>query len=294
MTSSPRARRTVAAARRALRERPLEGNRSPARGSARDLLGDQPVHALVERLRRLRSATWRRVCLYGHASNWSAVVLSPTCRAWRETDLWSDLSEVPEALRRRFRRPTASTSAAARCAGVRRIATGNGAAYYVAHALWLASLEGPGGPPIVAVPGGLVAGGRFPGGRATAARRLVVGRVPRRRRRSSRARRGRSRASPPRPTRRSALADAAPCRPCSTSAPSPTPRRSRRRRGGARGVGARDRRRGLRPRSPTRRRPRARGRRRRVCLEEDARTRCRPPPSCSAAARPGRRRSRPR
>jgi fructoselysine-6-P-deglycase FrlB-like protein len=38
----------------------------------------------------------------------------------------------------------------------RVVATGNGAAYYVAHALWLASLESAGGgPPIVAVPSGL-------------------------------------------------------------------------------------------------------------------------------------------
>ena len=41
------------------------------------------------------------------------------------------------------------------------IATGNGAAYYVAQALWLASLDGRRGAPVVAVPGGLVAGGRF-------------------------------------------------------------------------------------------------------------------------------------
>ena len=38
----------------------------------------------------------------------------------------------------------------------RIVATGNGAAYYVAHALWLASLEGDAaGPPIVAVPCGV-------------------------------------------------------------------------------------------------------------------------------------------
>jgi fructoselysine-6-P-deglycase FrlB-like protein len=47
--------------------------------------------------------------------------------------------------------------------GVERIvATGNGAAYYVAHALWLASLEGSEpGPPIVAVPCGVAARDSF-------------------------------------------------------------------------------------------------------------------------------------
>ena len=34
------------------------------------------------------------------ACKWSGVVLSPTCRTtWRETELWRDLIEVPEALR---------------------------------------------------------------------------------------------------------------------------------------------------------------------------------------------------
>ena len=47
--------------------------------------------------------------------------------------------------------------------GVRRIvATGNGASYYVAHALWLAALEGESYPrELVAVPGGLVAKASF-------------------------------------------------------------------------------------------------------------------------------------
>ena len=84
-------------------------------------------------------------------------------KTWRETELWRDLAEVPEALAAdAARRPTASTPPPTRCAARRRvIATGNGAAYYVAQALWLASLDGTSGPPVVAVPGGLVAGGRF-------------------------------------------------------------------------------------------------------------------------------------
>jgi fructoselysine-6-P-deglycase FrlB-like protein len=45
---------------------------------------------------------------------------------------------------------------------VRRIvASGNGAAYYVCHALWLASLEGREGPEVLAVPSGLLARGAF-------------------------------------------------------------------------------------------------------------------------------------
>jgi fructoselysine-6-P-deglycase FrlB-like protein len=46
--------------------------------------------------------------------------------------------------------------------GVRRIvATGNGAAFYAAMALWLASLEGPTGPDVLAIPAGLMARGAF-------------------------------------------------------------------------------------------------------------------------------------
>ena len=57
----------------------------------------------------------------------------------------------------------AEAAALLRDGGVERIvATGNGAAYYVAHALWLAALEGaPGGPPIVAVPCGVAVRDRF-------------------------------------------------------------------------------------------------------------------------------------
>jgi hypothetical protein len=60
--------------------------------------------------------------------------------------------------------------------GVERVvATGNGAAYYVAHGLWLASLEGDGaGPPLIAVPCGLAVRQTFrwrPGRRT---RRLVL------------------------------------------------------------------------------------------------------------------------
>jgi fructoselysine-6-P-deglycase FrlB-like protein len=77
-----------------------------------------------------------------------------------ETGLWQDVSELPESLAAREGVEDVSALLGAR--GVRRIvATGNGAAYYVAVALWLASLEGCGGPEVVAVPSGLVARGAF-------------------------------------------------------------------------------------------------------------------------------------
>jgi fructoselysine-6-P-deglycase FrlB-like protein len=76
-----------------------------------------------------------------------------------ETGLWADVRELPGALRDTLEAAEGIAEAAAllRDPGVRRIvATGNGAAYYVAHALWLASLESDaGGPPIVAVPCGI-------------------------------------------------------------------------------------------------------------------------------------------
>jgi fructoselysine-6-P-deglycase FrlB-like protein len=81
---------------------------------------------------------------------------------WRDTELWRDLTEVPEALRQTLATADGFDAAADALRGATRvIATGNGAAYYVAQSLWLASLDGTSGPPVVAVPGGLVAGGRF-------------------------------------------------------------------------------------------------------------------------------------
>jgi fructoselysine-6-P-deglycase FrlB-like protein len=81
-----------------------------------------------------------------------------------ETGLWQDVSELPEALAATTgaREGVEDVAALLGADGVRRIvATGNGAAYYVAVALWLASLEGTGGPEVVAVPSGLVARGAF-------------------------------------------------------------------------------------------------------------------------------------
>ncbi|HWT23478.1 MAG TPA: hypothetical protein VN213_08225 [Solirubrobacteraceae bacterium] len=81
------------------------------------------------------------------------------------TGLWADVRELPAALGQTVA-VADGVAAAADLLGTRGaeriVATGNGAAYYVAHALWLASLESaPGGPPIVAVPCGVAARAAF-------------------------------------------------------------------------------------------------------------------------------------
>ena len=73
-----------------------------------------------------------------------------------DTGLWADVRELPGALRETLAAAEGVAEAAAALRGAERIvATGNGAAYYVAHALWLASLECRGAVPIVAVPCGI-------------------------------------------------------------------------------------------------------------------------------------------
>jgi fructoselysine-6-P-deglycase FrlB-like protein len=76
-----------------------------------------------------------------------------------ETGLWRDVAELPASLAATLDSATIEDVAALLAAdGVRRVvASGNGAAYYVAVALWLASLEGRAGPDVVAVPSGLLA-----------------------------------------------------------------------------------------------------------------------------------------
>lgn len=81
-----------------------------------------------------------------------------------DTGLWQDVQELPEALAATLdaREGVAGAARLLGGANVRRIvASGNGAAYYVAVALWLASLDGAGGPEVVAVPSGLLARGTF-------------------------------------------------------------------------------------------------------------------------------------
>ena len=83
---------------------------------------------------------------------------------WRETGLWRDVTEIPDSVSATLaaREGVAETAALLGSDRVRRIvATGNGAAYYVAVALWLASLDGRPGPEVIAVPSGLVARGSF-------------------------------------------------------------------------------------------------------------------------------------
>ena len=80
---------------------------------------------------------------------------------WRETGLWADVRELPASVAAVLDAADGFDETAALLSGpdVRRIvATGNGAAYYVALALWLAA---GGGPEVVAVPSGLLAGGWF-------------------------------------------------------------------------------------------------------------------------------------
>jgi len=82
-----------------------------------------------------------------------------------DTGLWADVRELPGALGETLEAAEGVAEAAEllRSGTVERIvATGNGAAYYVAHALWLASLESAAArPPIVAVPCGIAVRDRF-------------------------------------------------------------------------------------------------------------------------------------
>jgi glucosamine--fructose-6-phosphate aminotransferase (isomerizing) len=81
-----------------------------------------------------------------------------------ETGLWRDVTELPSTLAETLddEHGRGDVAALLGTSGVRRIvASGNGAAYYVAVALWLASLEGGTGPEVVAVPSGLLARGAF-------------------------------------------------------------------------------------------------------------------------------------
>ncbi len=81
------------------------------------------------------------------------------------TGLWRDVSEIPESLSGSLASSIGFDEAAELLASGRAgrvVASGNGAAYYVAHALWLASLRGPTrAPEILAVPAGMLAAGQF-------------------------------------------------------------------------------------------------------------------------------------
>src|SRR3954468_4966258 len=98
-------------------------------------------------------------------ATWSALVGHGTLRSmtYLDTGLWADVRGLPGALGDTLASADGVAQAAdVLCGAERIVATGNGAAYYVAHALWLASLEGErAGPPIVAVPCGIVVRERF-------------------------------------------------------------------------------------------------------------------------------------
>ena len=84
--------------------------------------------------------------------------------SWRATALWRETSEIPAALERTLDDPSGIEAVAHLIEGpnVRRVvATGNGAAYYAAMALWLASLDGRPGPDVLCIPAGLLARGVF-------------------------------------------------------------------------------------------------------------------------------------
>jgi fructoselysine-6-P-deglycase FrlB-like protein len=82
------------------------------------------------------------------------------------TRLWTDLLRTPDVLARTLREDdgTRQASRLLRSGEVRRlVAVGNGASSYIAHALWLASLETPGRAPVqvLALPAGLLTTGRM-------------------------------------------------------------------------------------------------------------------------------------
>lgn len=83
----------------------------------------------------------------------------------RSTGVWQDALEMPGALQTTLDDSEGFAEVAsflARSTTRRIVATGNGASYHVAQALWLASLEGNACPiEVVAVPGGLLAKGVF-------------------------------------------------------------------------------------------------------------------------------------
>jgi fructoselysine-6-P-deglycase FrlB-like protein len=83
----------------------------------------------------------------------------------RARDVWRDVCDMPANLERTLAQSNGIDAVAARLADervLRIVATGNGASYYVAQALWLASLMGVRHPKeVIAVPAGLVAGQEF-------------------------------------------------------------------------------------------------------------------------------------
>lgn len=88
---------------------------------------------------------------------------APTVLEPEQTEVWRDALGAPAVLERLLDERDGIAAVAGALSGRRRlVVTGNGAAYYVALALWAAALHGtPSGPDVVAVPAGLLARGRF-------------------------------------------------------------------------------------------------------------------------------------
>ncbi|CAN5908400.1 hypothetical protein BH23ACT10_BH23ACT10_28800 [soil metagenome] len=77
-------------------------------------------------------------------------------------DVWVEARGVPDALRRTLDDATGFADVIDLLRGARRIvASGNGAAYYVALAMDLAAQETAGAPEVKAVPAGMLSSGRF-------------------------------------------------------------------------------------------------------------------------------------
>jgi glutamine---fructose-6-phosphate transaminase (isomerizing) len=78
------------------------------------------------------------------------------------TQLWRDATRIPDVVAATLdrREGFADVLALLSAPNTRRVVvTGNGAAYYVGLALWTASVAGPAGPEVLAVPAGLLASG---------------------------------------------------------------------------------------------------------------------------------------
>ena len=84
-------------------------------------------------------------------------------RPWTESQVWREATAIPDVLAEIVDADAMSESDVIRLLRPARrlVATGNGAAYYAALALWTAALERPGeGPEVVAIPAGLLATGQ--------------------------------------------------------------------------------------------------------------------------------------
>ena len=80
------------------------------------------------------------------------------------TGVWQDTADVPQAMAKTLARADGFDVVAAliRHPSVRRVvASGNGASYYTAHALWMAALHGPSPVDLIGIPAGLLCDGRF-------------------------------------------------------------------------------------------------------------------------------------